>query len=100
MDLPVGTVTFVFTDIEGSTALLRRLGQDYEDVLSAHHRLLREVWGEHGGVEVRTEGDAFFVAFSSASEAVAACRAGRSALEGYAWPHGEAVRVRMGVTHR
>jgi class 3 adenylate cyclase len=87
----------VFTDIEGSTALLDRLGDAYGDVLFAHHALLRGVWEAHGGVEVGTEGDAFFVAFSSASRAVAATAAGRAALAAHAWPHGEPVRVRMGV---
>jgi predicted ATPase/class 3 adenylate cyclase len=94
---PSGTVTFVFTDIEGSTALLNRLGGAYGDVLFAHHALLRGVWEAHGGVEVGTEGDAFFVAFSSASRAVAATAAGQAALAAQAWPHGELVRVRMGV---
>jgi predicted ATPase/tetratricopeptide (TPR) repeat protein len=94
---PTGTVTFVFTDIEGSTALLDRLGDDYGEVLFAHQVLLRGVWEAHGGVEVSTEGDAFFVAFSSASRAVAATAAGQEALAAQAWPHGDAVRVRMGV---
>jgi predicted ATPase/class 3 adenylate cyclase len=94
---PTGTVTFVFTDIEGSTALLDRLGDRYGDVLFGHHALLREVWEAHDGVEVSTEGDAFFVAFSSASCALSATAAGQAALAGHAWPHGEPVRVRMGV---
>jgi predicted ATPase/class 3 adenylate cyclase len=94
---PTGTVTFVFTDIEGSTGLLDRLGEGYGDVLFAHHALLREVWAAHGGVEVSIEGDAFFVAFGAANPAVAATAAGQAALAGHAWPHGEPVRVRMGV---
>lgn len=96
-ELPTGTVTFVFTDIEGSTALLDRLGDGYGEVLSTHHELLREVWAAHGGVEVSTEGDAFFVAFGSASRAVAATAAAQAALSAHSWPHGERVRVRMGV---
>ncbi len=96
-DRPTGTVTFVFTDIEGSTALLDRLGDGYGEVLFSHHALLRGVWEAHGGVEVSTEGDAFLVAFSSASGAVAATTAGQAALAAHAWPHGEPVRVRMGV---
>ncbi len=96
-ELPTGTVTFVFTDIEASTALLERLGDGYGEVLFAHHALLRGVWEAHGGVEVSTEGDAFFVAFSSASRAVAATAAGQAALAAHAWPHGEPVLVRMGV---
>jgi predicted ATPase/class 3 adenylate cyclase len=95
--LPEGTVTLVFTDIEGSTALLDRLGDGYGDVLFAHHRLLREVWAEHRGVEVDTEGDAFFVAFASAADGLAACAAAQAALAGHAWPHGEPLHVRMGV---
>ena len=94
---PSGTVTFVFTDIEGSTALLDRLGDAYGDALFAHHALLRGVWEAHGGVEVSIEGDAFFVAFSSASRAVAATAAGQAALAKHVWPQGEPVRVRMGV---
>jgi predicted ATPase/class 3 adenylate cyclase len=96
-ELPTGTVTFVFTDIEGSTALLDQLGERYGEVLFTHHTLLRGVWDAHGGVEVSTEGDAFFVAFSSASSAVAATAAGQAALAAHAWPQGTAVRVRMGV---
>ena len=95
--LPTGTVTFVFTDIEGSTALLGRLGECYGEVLFTHHRLLREVWEAHGGVEVSTEGDAFFVAFASASAAVAACADAQAGLATHVWPHGEPLRVRMGV---
>ncbi len=94
---PTGIVTFVFTDIEGSTALLDRLGDGFGDVLFAHHALLRGVWEAHDGVEVSTEGDAFFVAFSSASQALAATAAGQAALAAHPWPHGEPVRVRMGV---
>lgn len=94
---PTGTVTFVFTDIEGSTALLDRLGEGYGDVLFAHHELLRGAWDAEGGVEVSTEGDAFFVAFSSASRAVAATAAAQAALAKHVWPHGQPLRVRMGV---
>ncbi len=70
--LPTGTVTFLFTDIEGSTRLLDELGAGYADVLADHHRIVRAAIEEHGGVEVDTQGDAFFVAFSRASDAVAA----------------------------
>jgi predicted ATPase/class 3 adenylate cyclase len=96
-ELPTGTVTFVFTDVEGSTALLERLGDSYGEALFAHQALLRGVWEEHGGVEVSTEGDSFFVAFGSASRAIAATGAGQAALAAHAWPHGEPMRVRMGV---
>jgi len=96
-ELPTGTVTFVFTDIEGSTVLLDRLGDGYGEVLFAYYALLRGVWESYGGVEVKTEGDAFFVAFRSASAAVAATGAGQAALAAHGWPDGERVRVRMGV---
>ena len=90
-ELPTGTVTFLFTDIEGSTRLLQQLGDDYAEVLAEHHRVLREVWARHRGVEVDTAGDAFFVAFTRASDAVAAAGAAQLALE-----RGP-VRVRMGL---
>jgi len=69
---PEGTVTLLFTDIEGSTRLLRQAGDSYPDLLLAHRRLLRQAFQTHGGYEVDTEGDAFFVAFASANQAVAA----------------------------
>jgi predicted ATPase/class 3 adenylate cyclase/Tfp pilus assembly protein PilF len=71
-DLPSGTVTFLFTDIEGSTKLLHELGDRYADALAEHRRVLRGAFSEHGGVEVDTQGDAFFGAFARASDAVAA----------------------------
>jgi predicted ATPase len=79
-ELPTGTVTFLFTDIEGSTRLLQELGDGYADVLAVHRRVLREAWREHEGVEVDTQGDAFFVAFSRATDAVAAAVQAQSAL--------------------
>jgi predicted ATPase/class 3 adenylate cyclase len=80
-DLPVGTVTLVFTDIEGSTKLLHELGAEaYADALAEHRRLLREAYRRHGGVEVDTQGDAFFYAFPDAREAVTAAEEGREAL--------------------
>src|SRR6187402_2259222 len=90
-ELPTGTVTFLFTDIEGSTRLLHELGDDYADALAEHRRVLREAFARHGGVEVDTQGDAFFVAFSRASDALAAAAAGRAALDG------GPIRVRMGL---
>ena len=91
-DLPAGTVTFLFTDIEGSTKLLHELGADrYADALAEHRRILRQAFTEHGGVEVDTQGDAFFIAFAEAGEALAAAREAREALE--AGP----IRVRMGL---
>ena len=80
-DLPAGTVTFVFTDIEGSTRMLAELGSDrYGDLLSRHHSVCREAWAAHGGVEVETAGDAFFVAFPTASGALRAASEVQAAL--------------------
>src|SRR5438067_11238301 len=90
--LPSGTVTFVFTDIEGSTQLLHDLGPErYADALAEHRRLLRAAFGLHGGVEVDTQGDAFFFAFPSAQGAVDAAREGRDGLA--AGP----IHVRIGI---
>src|SRR5229473_1636492 len=89
--LPTGTVTFLFTDIEGSTQLLHELGDGYPHVLSGHRRLLRTAFAESHGVEIDSQGDAFFVAFARADDAVAAARNGQRALAG------TPVRVRMGI---
>lgn len=87
--LPSGTVTFLFTDVEGSTKLLHELGVEaYAEALTEHRRVLREAFAAHGGVEVDTQGDAFFVAFATAPGALAAARAAQEAL---------AIPVRMGV---
>ena len=96
-ELPTGTVTLLFTDIEGSTALLDQLGDAYGDVLALHHETLREIWTSHRGVEVQTDGDAFFVAFEAATDAVAAAQAGQEALAAATWPEGVELRVRMGL---
>src|SRR5580658_134519 len=94
----VETLTFLFTDIEGSTALLRRLGEDdYAQVLAGHHTLIRSALAAHDGREVDTQGDAFFAVFSSPRACVAAVLAMQHAVETHAWPAGERVRVRMGV---
>jgi class 3 adenylate cyclase len=95
--LPSGTVTFVFSDIEGSTTLLKALGDRYGDVLAAHRTLMRESFGSRGGVEIDTQGDAFFFAFPRARDAVAAAVEAQRAHASYAWPEGHAVRVRMGL---
>ena len=95
--LPSGTVTFLFTDIEGSTQLLRELGDRYSDVLDLHRRLLRDVWVRHGGVEVLTEGDSFFVAFANSSDALAAAVDGQRALARTVWPTHRSLQVRMGL---
>ncbi len=94
---PEGTVTLLFTDIEGSTRLLRETADAYADVLLTHRRLLRESFTAHGGYEVDTAGDGFFVAFASANEAVAAADAAQRALAAYEWPERQRVWVRMGL---
>jgi class 3 adenylate cyclase len=94
---PGGTVTFLFTDIEGSTALLQRLGDDYTQVVADHRRLLRDVFQQTDGREVDTQGDAFFYSFTRARDAVRAAVEGQRALAGHTWPLGEEVRVRMGL---
>ena len=96
-DLPRGAVTFLFTDIEGSTRLVKQLRGDYGEVLAAHQQLLRQAFANHGGHEIDTQGDAFFVVFSSAREAVLAAVEGQRALTGYPWPNGTQVKVRMGI---
>ena len=91
-DLPQGEVTLLFTDVEGSTQLLHELGPEpYAELLGRHRRLLREAFTARGGVEVDTQGDAFFVSFPSAQEAVAAATAAQAALSS------AAIRVRMGL---
>ena len=95
--LPTGTVTLLFTDIEGSTKLLQRAGDGYTELLDAHRKLLRRAFEEHGGVEVDTEGDAFFVAFASPDGAVDAARDAQEALAAYEWTDGNEIRVRMGL---
>jgi class 3 adenylate cyclase len=95
--LPAGTVTFLFTDIEGSTDLMRRLGDGYGEVLDDHRRLLREYLGKAGGREIDTQGDAFFFCFGRARDAVAAAVAGQRALARHEWPDGSELRVRMSL---
>jgi ABC-type transport system substrate-binding protein/class 3 adenylate cyclase len=93
-----GTVTFLFSDIEGSTALLKLLGRDrYGELLARHQVLLRQAFAEHRGEEIDTQGDAFFVAFRSASDAVAAAVAIQRALAAEPWPGSGEVRVRIGI---
>jgi class 3 adenylate cyclase len=96
-DLPTGTVTFLFTDIEGSTRLLRQLRGRYGDVLGEHRRLLRHAFDAHDGRVVDTQGDAFFVAFERAKDALAAALEAQLALERCEWPQGAQVRVRFGL---
>ena len=94
---PSGTVTLLFSDIEGSTALLTRLGDAYADALDLQRRILRQAWVDHGGREMGTEGDSFFVAFSTARAAVAAAATAQQELARAEWPEGARVRVRMGA---
>jgi class 3 adenylate cyclase/DNA-binding CsgD family transcriptional regulator/tetratricopeptide (TPR) repeat protein len=89
--------TFLFTDIEGSTQLLKRLRDRYGAVLAQHQHLLREAFAAYGGQEVDTQGDAFFVAFPRARDAVQAAIAAQRALAAHEWPEGEELRVRIGV---
>jgi len=94
----VETFTFLFTDIQGSTALLKRLGESlYAQLLADHHSLIRSELAAHDGTEVDTEGDAFFAVFSSPRACVAAVLEMQQALAAHAWPGGEQVWVRMGV---
>jgi len=95
--LPTGTVTFLFTDIEGSTRLLQQLGDRYSRVLEECRRLLRVAFQEWNGHEVDTQGDAFFVAFARATDAVSAAVDGLHALVIHPWPENVEVRVRMGL---
>ena len=95
--LPSGTVTLLFTDIEGSTSLLQRVGPDYAGLLQTHRQLVRDAIAENEGVEVGTEGDSFFVAFSDPVKAVRAAFDAQRALCTHIWPEGREVRVRMGL---
>jgi predicted ATPase/class 3 adenylate cyclase len=96
-ELPTGTVTFLFTDIEGSTRLLQSLGARWQPVLEDHNRLLRGAIRDAGGIDLRTEGDAFFAVFGSCPAAVAAASAAQRALAGHRWPPEATIRVRMGL---
>ncbi|HET9848234.1 MAG TPA: tetratricopeptide repeat protein [Candidatus Dormibacteraeota bacterium] len=96
-DLPTGTVTFFFSDIEGSTRLIQQLGADYPQALLAHHAIQRQVLAANGGHELRTEGDSFFIVFASALQACATAAAVQRQLAAHAWPKGSQVRVRIGL---
>ena len=95
--LPEGTITLLFTDIEGSTALLHRLGDGYATVLADQRALLRGAFAKWNGHEVDHQGDSFFVVFARAGDAVASAADAQRALQSHQWPEGEAVRVRMGL---
>jgi class 3 adenylate cyclase len=96
-ELPGGTVTFLFSDIEGSTRLLERLGDRYSDVHRDHRRILREELVRAAGREVDTQGDAFFFSFARAKEAARGAVAAQRALAAHEWPDGVDVKVRMGL---
>ena len=95
--LPTGTVTFLFTDIEGSTKLIQRLGDEARPVFSRHDAIVRKAIEGAGGVVVRTEGDSFFAAFSSGPAALSAAVVAQRNLATAEWPEGASVRVRMGL---
>jgi len=95
--LPTGTVTLLFTDVEGSTAALHALGTTYGDSLALHRMLIRDAIAAHDGVEVDTQGDAFLAAFGSADGALHAARDAQRALAAATWPGGVALKVRMGL---
>ena len=95
--LPSGTVTFLFSDIEGSTRLLEQLGDRYQEVDRDHRRILRERLGEAGGREMDNQGDAFFFSFTRARDAVAGAGAAQRERAGHEWPEGVSVGVRMGL---
>jgi len=95
--LPTGTLTLLFSDIEGSTLMLNRLGTRWGEALSAQRSILREVFDEHGGHEMGTEGDSFFVVFSSAQRALLAAIQGQRRLQQHPWPDGVPLKVRMGL---
>jgi YVTN family beta-propeller protein len=96
-EMPTGAVTFLFTDIEGSTRLVKELRDRYGAVLGDHQRMLRAAFAAHDGYEVDTQGDSFFVAFASAREALLAAVEGQLALLSHTWPEGVEIKVRMGL---
>jgi predicted ATPase/class 3 adenylate cyclase len=96
-ELPTGTITMLFSDIEGSKTLLSRLGDRYGEAVSAQRALQHAAFSAHGGHEMETQGDSFFVVFESAADAVRSCAAAQLAVAGHDWPGGIAVRVRMGL---
>src|SRR5215213_6948706 len=94
---PIGTVTFLFTDMEGSTSLLKRLRERFPKVLLRHDEIIRAAIEASAGREVDTAGDGFFVVFPRARDAVAAAAAAQRALAAEPWPEGHVPHVRMGV---
>jgi predicted ATPase/class 3 adenylate cyclase len=96
-NLPTGTVTFLFTDIEGSTRLVQELGDRWGDLLGEHCRIMRDAIAGANGIEIGTEGDSFFAVFGNAADAVAATTKAQRALAEHEWPDAASVRVRMGL---
>lgn len=96
-ELPTGAVTFLFSDIEGSTQLASALRSDYSDLLQAQRGILRDAYGKHRGREIRAEGDSFFAVFASPKDALAAAVEGQRGLSAHHWPESAPVRVRMGL---
>ncbi len=97
MTLPTGTVTFLFTDIEGSTRLMQELGEKYMPLQVVHHELLRNAFRNNDGRELRTEGDSFFCVFASAVDACQAAATAQRSFTEHPWPKGGALRVRIGL---
>lgn len=97
IELPGGTVTLLFTDLAQSTELVKRLQEDYGDVLATHRALLRVAFAEHGGAEVDTQGDAFFVAFGRARDAVKAAVGAQRVIANHSWGDGAPVAIRIGI---
>jgi YVTN family beta-propeller protein len=95
--VPTGTVSFLFTDVEGSTRLVQELGDDYGALLEQHHVLVRRAFVDHGGLEIDTQGDAFFFAFRRARDAVAGAVAAQRAFADAEWPRQATVRIRLGI---
>ena len=96
-ELPTGTVTFLFSDIEGSTRLAQALGADWPPLLERHRQIARAAWAASGGTEVGTEGDSFFVVFQRPADAVAGAVAAQRGIAAEPWPQDAAIRVRMGL---
>ena len=96
-ELPTGTVTFLFTDIEGSTRMIEALGDEFRALQDAHSTIVREAVSQHGGVEIRTEGDSCFVVFETPGAAVRAAVDAQRGLDRHRWPQGHLLRVRMGM---
>ena len=95
--LPTGTLTFLFTDIEGSTRLLHKLGSQFGPTLERHQVLVRDAVGRHHGIEVHTEGDSFFCVFHTAAEGLAAAVDIQRSMAAEAWIDGHPVKLRIGI---